>query len=210
MDKTETPASTVLPFAKLAEKANMGKEPAGTFNLVVSNLVQHFRSSGTDKDTKSKFFSDGELVQYDEGFKRLEQSHMRVKLVNELFTSQTARVVIERYEDDPAPNLNGSYCIFGGASGVGDVPTPSAIFVLKSNIYDYIEKAFVMPNPQIKLELEFTKSIQREEMSLTFDKPPNPENGLTTNHFTLDSDIGIGLWYAHCKLIEIKNVQNAG
>ena len=210
MDKTETPASTVLPFAKLAEKANMGKEPAGTFNLVVSNLVQHFRSSGTDKDTKSKFFSDGELVQYDEGFKRLEQSHMRVKLVNELFTSQTARVVIERYEDDPAPNLNGSYCIFGGASGVGDVPTPSAIFVLKSNIYDYIEKAFVMPNPQIKLELEFTKSIQREEMSLTFDKPPNPENGLTTNHFTLDSDIGIGLWYARCKLIEIKNVQNAG
>ena len=134
MDKTETPASTVLPFAKLAEKANMGKEPVGTFNLVVSNLVQHFRSSGTDKDTKSKFFADGELVQYDEGFKRLEQSHMRVKLVNELFTSQTARVVIERYEDDPAPNLNGSYCIFGGASGVGDVPTPSAIFVLKSNI----------------------------------------------------------------------------
>ena len=210
MDKTETPASTVLPFAKLAEKANMGKEPAGTFNLVVSNLVQHFRSSGTDKDTKSKFFADGELVQYDEGFKRLEQSHMRVKLVNELFTSQTARVVIERYEDDPAPNLNGSYCIFGGVSGVGDVPTPSAIFVLKSNIYDYIEKAFVMPNPQIKLELEFTKSIQREEMSLTFDKPPNPENGLTTNHFTLDSDIGIGLWYARCKLIEIKNVRNAG
>ncbi|MDE0762017.1 MAG: hypothetical protein OSB27_10540 [Planktomarina sp.] len=210
MDQTETPPSTVLRFAKLVEKANMGKEPAGTFNLVVSNLVQHFRSSGTDKDTKSKFFADGELVQYDEGFKRLEQSHMRVKLVNELFTSQTARVVIERYEDDPAPNLNGSYCIFGGASGVGDVPTPSAIFVLKSNIYDYIEKAFVMPNPQIKLELEFTKSIQREEMSLTFDKPPNPENGLTTNHFTLDSDIGIGLWYAHCKLIEIKNVQNAG
>jgi len=183
---------------------------AGTFNLVISNLVQHFWSYGTEKDTKSKFFADSELIQYGEDFNRLDQSHMRVKLVNELFTSQTARVVIERYEDDPAPNLNGSYCIFGGASGVGDVPTPSAIFVLKSNIYDYIEKAFVMPNPQIKLELEFTKSIQREEMSLTFDKPPNPENGLTTNHFTLDSDIGIGLWYARCKLIEIKNVQNAG
>ena len=45
-------------------------------------------------------------------------------------------------------------------------------------------------------------------MSLTFDKPPNPENFLTTNHFTLDSDIGIGLWYAHCKLIEIKNVNS--
>ena len=210
MDKTETPASTVLPFAKLAEKANMGKEPAGTFNLVVSNLVQHFRSSGTDKDTKSKFFADGELVQYGEGLQRLEQSNMRVKLVNELFTSQTASVAIERYEDDPAPNLSESYCIFGGCSGIGDEIEPSAIFVLKSNIYDYIEKAFVMANPQIELELEFIKSIQREEMSLTFDKPPNPENGLTTNHFTLDSDIGIGLWYARCKLYKIQNAQNAG
>ena len=65
MDKTETPASTVLPFAKLTEKkGNGGKEPAGTFNLVVSNLVQHFRSSGTDKDTKSKFFADGELEEH--------------------------------------------------------------------------------------------------------------------------------------------------
>jgi hypothetical protein len=42
MDKTETPASTVLPFAKLVEKANIGREPAGTFNLVVSKLIQHF------------------------------------------------------------------------------------------------------------------------------------------------------------------------
>ena len=65
-----------------------------------------------------------------------------------------------------------------------------------------------MPNPQIEFELKFTKAIQHEEMSLTFDKPPNPENFLTTNHFTLDSDIGIGLWYAHCKLIEIKNVNS--
>jgi len=206
MDKTETPASTVLPFAKLTEKkGNVGKEPAGTFNLVVSNLVQHFSSSGTDKDTKSKFFADGELVQYCEDFKKLEQSHMRVKMVNELFTSQTASVAIERHEDDPKPNLNESYCIFGGSSGVGDEMKPSAIFVLKSNIHDYIEKAFVMANPQIELELKFTKAIQRKEMSLTFDKPPNPENGLTTNHFTLDSDIGIGLWYARCKLCKIQN-----
>ena len=206
MDKTETPASTVLPFAKLVEKANIGKEPAGTFNLIVSNLVQHFWSYGTEKDTKSKFFADSELIQYGEDFNRLDQSNMRVKLVNELFTSQTARVVIERYEDTLHPNLNESYCVFGGSSGVGAEPTPSAMFVLKSNIYDYIEKAFVMPNPQIELELKFTKSIQREEMSLTFDKPPNPEKLLTTNHFTLDSDIGIGLWYARCKLREIKNV----
>ena len=206
MDQTETPPSTVLRFAKMVEKANIGREPAGTFNLIVSNLVQDFWSYGMEKDTKSKFFADGELVQYGEGLKRLEQSHMRVKLVNELFTSQTARVVIERYEDAHAPNLNESYCVFGGGSGVGDEPTPSAIFVLKSNIYDYIEKAFVMPNPQIELELKFTKAIQHEEMSLTFDKPPNPENFLTTNHFTLDSDIGIGIWYARCKLRNIQNI----
>lgn len=61
MDKTETPASTVLPLTKLIEKkGNGGKEPAGIFNLVVSNLVQHFSSSDTDKDTKSKFFADGD------------------------------------------------------------------------------------------------------------------------------------------------------
>ena len=206
MDKTETPASTVLPFAKLVEKANIGREPAGTFNLVVSKLIQHFNSSGTEKDTKSKFFADGELVQYGEGLQRLEQSNMRVKMVNELFTSQTAGVAIERHENNNRNHLNESYCNFGGSSGIGDEIKPSAIFFLKSNIYDYIEKAFVMPNPQIEFELEFTKSIQREEMSLTFDKPPDPENFLTTNHFTLDSDIGIGLWYAHCKLREIKNI----
>ena len=210
MDRIETPPSTVLSFARLAEKATTRKELAGTFNLVVSNLIQHFSSSDTDKDTKSKFFADGELVQYGADFNSLDQSHMRIKMVNELFTSQTASVAIERYEDDPAPNLNESYCIFGGSSGVGDEIRPSAIFVLKSNIYDYIEKAFVMPNPQIELELKFTKAIQREEMSLTFDKPPNPENGLTTNHFTLDSNIGTGLWYARCELRKIQNVQNSG
>ena len=95
---------------------DISKEPAGTFNLVVSYLVQHFSSSDMDKDTKSKFFADGELVQYGDDFNTLNQSHMRVKMVNELFTSQTASVAIERYEDDPAPNLNESYCIFGGSS----------------------------------------------------------------------------------------------
>ena len=204
MDKTETP--TVLPFARLVEKPNNGKEPAGIFNLVVSNLVQHFSSSDTDKDTKSKFFADGELVQYGDDFNRLDQCHMRIKMVHELFTSQTASVAIERYEDDPAPLLKESYCIFGGSSGIGHEIRPSAIFVLKSNIYDYIEKAFVMPNPRIELELKFTKAIQREEMSLTFDKPPNNENGSTTNHFTLDSDIGTGLWYAWCELSKIQNI----
>jgi len=97
---------------------------------------------------------------------------MRVKMVNELFTSQTAGVAIERHENNNRNHLNESYCNFGGSTGIGDEIKPTAIFFLKSNIYDYIEKAFVMPNPQIEFELEFTKSIQREEMSLTFDKRP--------------------------------------
>ena len=209
MDKSEAPKSPVLSFEKLVEKANIGKEPAGTFNLVVTNFVQHFSTYETDKDTKSKFFADGELVQYGEDFNRLDQSHMRIKMVNELYTSQTASVAIERYEDDPAPNLNESYCIFGGSSGVGDEIRPSAVFILKSNIYDYIEKAFVMANPQIEFNLKFTKAIQRKEMSITFDQPPNSETCLTTNHFTLDSDIGLGLWYANSLLVEIKNVQKS-
>ena len=206
MDQTETPPSTVLRFAKMVEKANIGREPAGTFNLIVSNLVQDFRSSGTDKDTKSKFFADGKLVQYGEGLQKLEQSNMRVKMVNELFTSQTAGVAIERHEENNRNHLDESYCNFGGSTGIGDEIKPTAIFFLKSNIYDYIEKAFVMPNPQIEFELKFTKAIQHEEMSLTFDKPPNPENFLTTNHFTLDSNIGLGFWYARCKLRNIQNI----
>ena len=104
--------------------------------------------------------------------------------------------------------MNESYCIFGGSSGVGDEIRPSAIFVLKSNIYDYIEKAFVMPNPQIELELRFIQATQRAEMSVIFDKLTEPDTGGLTNHFTLDTDAvgGTGLWYADCKLVEIKNV----
>ena len=79
MDKTETPPSTVLRFAKLVEKANIGREPAGTFNLVVSKLVQHFSSYGAEKDTKSKFFADGELVQYGEGLQGLNSPTCALK-----------------------------------------------------------------------------------------------------------------------------------
>ena len=66
-----------------------------------------------------------------------------------------------------------------------------------------------MANPQIEFNLKFTKAIQRKEMSITFDQPPNSETCLTTNHFTLDSDIGLGLWYAYCELVKIKNVQKS-
>ena len=208
MDKSEAPEPPVLSFEKLVEKANIGKEPAGTFNLVVTNFVQHFSTYETDKNTKSKFMAYGELKQFDDNGERLEQSSMRLRMVNELFTSQTATVVIERYEDSVRNHLTESYCIFGGSSGIGDEIRPIAVFILKSNIYDYIDKAFVMANPQIEFNLKFTKAIQRKEMSITFDQPPNSETCLTTNHFTLDSDIGLGLWYANSQLVEIRNLMN--
>jgi hypothetical protein len=65
-----------------------------------------------------------------------------------------------------------------------------------------------MPYPQIEFELRFTQAIQRAEMSVIFDKLPEPESGGLSNHFTLDTDAvgGAGLWYAHCKLVEIKNL----
>ena len=45
-------------------------------------------------------------------------------------------------------------------------------------------------------------------MSVIFDKLPEPESGGLSNNFTLDTDAvgGTGLWYADCKLVEIKNV----
>ena len=210
LNEKEKP-KTVFPFAKVTKKVDInapirGKEPAGTFNLIVNNLVQNFRSSGMDKDTKSEFSAHGELVQVDESDNRLERSGMLHRMRDELFRSQTASVAIRRHEDNVRAELDESYCVFGGASGIGDEPIPIAVFNLKSNIYDYVEKAFVMANPQIELKLKFTKAIQREEMSLTFDEHPNSETGLTTNHFTLDSNNkSYGIWYAHCKLIEIKN-----
>ena len=52
-------------------------------NLVVSNLVQRFRTSG--KETISWFVAESELVQFDENFNRLEQSQMRHRMLNELY-----------------------------------------------------------------------------------------------------------------------------
>ena len=66
-----------------------------------------------------------------------------------------------------------------------------------------------MPNPQIEFTLEFTEPIQRKEMALIFDPPIKYSR--SSNHFTLDTDAvgGTGLWYADCKLIEIKNLINS-
>ena len=175
-------------------------------NLVVSNLVQRFRTSG--KETISWFVAESELVQFDENFNRLEQSQMRHRMLNELYQSQTAAVLIERCENLPESRVDGNYCQFGGCSGIGDNVRPTADIHLKSNIYDYVEKAFVMPCPQIEFELRFTQANQRAKMSVIFDKPTEPESGGPSSHFTLDTDVvgGTGLWYADCKLVEIKNV----
>ena len=177
-------------------------------NLAVSNLEQHFRKSGTE--TISWFVAECELVQFDENFDRLERSQMRHRMLHELYQSQTATVLIERCENFPEAHLDGNYCQFGGCSGIGDNVRPTADIRLKSDLYDYVEKAFVMPDPQIQFELRFKQATQRAEMSVIFDKLTEPDTGCLTNHFTLDTDAvgGTGLWYADCKLVEITNVSN--
>ena len=180
--------------------------PTANLSLVVRNLTQRFRLSGTE--TISWFVAEGELVQFDENFNRLEQSKMRHRMLHELYQSQTATVLIERSENFSDPHLDGNYCQFGGCSGIGDNVRPTADVRLKSDIYDYVEKAFVMPNPQIEFKLLFVQATQRAEMSVIFDKLPEPESGGLSNNFTLDTDAvgGTGLWYADCKLVEIRNV----
>ena len=180
--------------------------PTANLSLVVRNLMQRFRLSGTE--TISWFVAEGELVQFDENFNRLEETQMRHRMLHKFYQSQTATVLIERCENFSYPHLDGNYCQFGGCSGTGDNVRPNADVRLKSDIYDYVEKAFVMPCPQIEFELCFTQANQRAEMSLIFDKLPEPESGGLSSHFTLDTDAvgGTGLWYADCKLVEIKNV----
>ena len=180
--------------------------PTANLSLVVRNLTQRFRLSGTE--TISWFVAEGELAQFDENFDRLERSQMRHRMLNDLYQSQTATVLIERCDNFPEPHLDGNHCQFGGCSGIGDNVRPTADIRLKSNIYNYVEKAFVMPCPQIEFELRFPQATQRAEMSVIFDKLPEPESGGLSNNFTLDTDAvgGTGLWYADCKLVEIRNV----
>ena len=182
--------------------------PTANLSLVVRNLTQQFRLSRTE--TVSWFIAEGELVQFDENFNRLEKSQMRHRMLHELYQSQTATVLIERRENFPEAHVDGNYCQFGGCSGIGDDVRPTADIRLKSDIYDYVEKAFVMPDPQILFELRFKQATQRAEMSVIFDKLTEPASGGLSNHFTLDTDAvgGTGLWYADCKLVEITNVSN--
>ena len=180
--------------------------PTANLSLVVRNLTQRFRLS--DTGTISWFVAEGELAQFDENLVRLERSQMRHRMLHELYQSQTATVLIERRENFPEAHVDGNYCQFGGCSGIGDDVRPTADIRLKSDIYDYVEKAFVMPDPQILFELRFKQATQRAEMSVIFDKLTEPASGGLSNHFTLDTDAvgGTGLWYADCKLVEITNV----
>ena len=180
--------------------------PTANLSLVVRNLTQRFRLS--DTGTISWFVAEGELAQFDENLVRLERSQMRHRMLHELYQSQTATVLIERRENFPEAHVDGNYCQFGGCSGIGDDVRPTADIRLKSDIYDYVEKAFVMPDPQILFELRFKQATQRAEMSVIFDKLTEPASGGLSNHFTLDTDAvgGTGLWYADCKLVEIANV----
>jgi len=182
--------------------------PTANLSLVVRNLTQRFRLS--DTGTISWFVAEGELAQFDENLVRLERSQMRHQMLHELYQSQTATVLIERRENFPEAHVDGNYCQFGGCSGIGDDVRPTADIRLKSDIYDYVEKAFVMPDPQILFELRFKQATQRAEMSVIFDKLTEPASGGLSNHFTLDTDAvgGTGLWYADCKLVEITNVSN--
>ena len=182
--------------------------PTANLSLVVRNLTQRFRLS--DTGTISWFVAEGELAQFDENLVRLERSQMRHRMLHELYQSQTATVLIERRENFPEAHVDGNYCQFGGCSGIGDGVRPTADIRLKSDIYDYVEKAFVMPDPQILFELRFKQATQRAEMSVIFDKLTEPASGGLSNHFTLDTDAvgGTGLWYADCKLVEITNVSN--
>jgi hypothetical protein len=80
------------------------KQPTAIIKLVVKDLVQRFRTSGTE--TISWFVAEGELVQFDENFDRLERSQMRHRMRHELYQSQTATVLIERSENFPDPHLH--------------------------------------------------------------------------------------------------------
>ena len=56
-------------------------------------------------------------------------------------------------------------------AALDDTPLPIVDIYLNTDLYEHIERAFVMPNPQIKFRLEFKQSIQYEGFTLTFNKP---------------------------------------
>jgi len=187
---------------------NKDKEPAAYVDLKVNNLTQRF-DSGISKGT-NWFGADGELSQYDVKLWQKRRSMLGHKVMGEIQFSQAANVLINRFEDKSDHPLDGNYARFGGFGGrsLDDTPLPIVDIYLNTDLYEHIERAFVMPNPQIEFRLEFKQSIQYEGFTLTFNKPIENFEGFYRDRFTLDCEHETGIWNAYCEMVEIKNIRD--
>ena len=187
---------------------NKDKEPGAYVRLNVNNLSQSF-NSGISKTT-NWFVADGELSQYDEKLCQRRRSMLGHKILGEIQFSQGATVLINRFEDKSDHPLDGNYARFGGFGGrtLSSSPLPSVDIYLNTELYEHIERAFVMPNPQIKFRLEFRQSIQYEGFTLTFNKPIENFELSYEDRFTLDCEPDTGIWNAYCEMVEIKNLRD--
>ena len=187
---------------------NKDKEPGAYVDLNVNNLTQRF-NSGTSKNT-NWFVADGELSQYDEKLRQKRRSMLGHKILGEIQFSQGATVLINRFEDKSDHPLDGNYARFGGFGGrtLSSSPLPSVDIYLNTGLYEHIERAFIMPNPQIEFRLEFKQSIQYEGFTLTFNKPIENFELSYEDRFTLDCEHETGIWNAYCEMVEIKNLRD--
>ena len=187
---------------------NKDKEPGAYVDLNVNNLSQRF-NSGINKNT-NWFVADGELSQRDEKLSQKRRSMLGHKILGEIQLSQNACVMINRFEDKSDHPLDGNYARFGGLHihTLDASPLPFIDIHLNTGLYKYIERAFVMPNPQIKFRLEFRQSIQYEGFTLTFNKPIEKFELFYEDRFTLDCEPDTGIWNAYCEMEEIKNLRD--
>ena len=187
---------------------NKDKEPGAYVDLNVNNLSQRF-NSGISKNT-NWFVADGELSQRDEKLSQKRRSMLGHRILGEIQLSQNACVMINRFEDKSDHPLDGNYARFGGLHihTLDASPLPFVNIYLNTDLYEYIERAFVMPNPQIKFRLEFRQSIQYEGFTLTFNKPIENFELSYEDRFTLDCESDTGIWNAYCEMEEIKNLRD--
>jgi hypothetical protein len=177
----------------MIKKFDHSERPVATIDLTVTNLSQRFSSSDNGTGVVSRFVAEGVLSQYDIDLWKQRQSMMQHKMLGELHRSQSATVLIEKYENISNPYFTESYAQFGGFDQKLGNLRPFVDIYMQSKFFDYVEKAFVMPNPQIKFRLTFMKSNQREGMSLIFNKMPDPIKYSHQGRFTLDSDSETGI-----------------
>ena len=120
----------------------------------MNNLSQRF-NSGINKNT-NWFVADGELSQRDEKLSQKRRSMLGHRILGEIQLSQNACVMINRFEDKSDHPLDGNYARFGGLHihTLDASPLPFIDIHLNTDLYEYIERAFIMPNPQIKFRLE--------------------------------------------------------